>query len=67
VPGESPHNLAQAILSLADDADMRTTLGRRARQRIESSLAWEHQAANLIEVYRDVLSTKLPTAALKKS
>ena len=60
VPGESPHNLAQAILALADDADMRDTLGRRARQRIESSLAWEHQAANLIEVDIMVFDSVFP-------
>ena len=66
VTGESPHSLADAIIALADDPNMRQTLGRRARQRIESSLAWEHQAANLIEVYRDVLPAKLPSAALKK-
>src|SRR5918994_3472385 len=66
LPGDSAHALARAILELADDPARREELGRRARQRIESSLAWEHQAHNLIEVYRRVLPAKLPTAALQK-
>ena len=66
VPGESADNLARAILELADDPAGREALGRRARQRIESALAWEHQADNLIEVYRRVLPAKLPLAALQK-
>jgi glycosyltransferase involved in cell wall biosynthesis len=67
VPGESADDLARAILELADDPAGREALGRRARQRIESSLAWEHQADNLIEVYRRVLPAKLPAAALQKT
>jgi glycosyltransferase involved in cell wall biosynthesis len=66
VPGETADNLARAILELADDPARRAALGQRARQRIESSLAWEHQADNLIEVYRRVLPAKLPPAVLQK-
>jgi glycosyltransferase involved in cell wall biosynthesis len=67
LPGDSAHALARAILELADDPARREELGRRARHRIESSLAWEHQAHNLIEVYRRVLPAKLPAAALQKT
>ena len=67
VPGESAHALARAILELADDQARREELGLRARQRIESSLAWEHQAHNLIEVYRRVLPAKLPAVVLQKT
>jgi glycosyltransferase involved in cell wall biosynthesis len=67
LPGDSAHALARAILELADDPARREELGCRARQRIESLLAWEHQAHNLIEVYRRVLPAKLPAAALQKT
>lgn len=67
VPGESAAALARAILELADDPATREALGQRARQRIESALAWEHQADNLIEVYRRVLPAKLPAAVLQKT
>jgi glycosyltransferase involved in cell wall biosynthesis len=67
VPGESADALARAILELADDPVRREELGQRARQRIESSLAWEHQADRLIEVYRRVLPAKLPAALLQKT
>jgi glycosyltransferase involved in cell wall biosynthesis len=67
VDGDSPRSLAEAIITLADDADRRAALGRRARQRIESSLAWEHQAGNLLEVYRCVLPAKVPPAVSQKA
>jgi len=52
---------------LAADPARREALGQRARQRLESSLAWEHPAHNLIEVYRRVLPAKLSAAALQKA
>jgi glycosyltransferase involved in cell wall biosynthesis len=67
VEGDSPRSLADAVITLADDAERRATLGRRARQRIESSLAWEHQAGNLLEVYRCLLPAKVPPAVSQKA
>jgi glycosyltransferase involved in cell wall biosynthesis len=66
VGGDSPRALAEAIVVLADDANQRETLGRRARQRIESTLAWEHQAGNLLGVYRRVLPAKTSAAVPHK-
>lgn len=66
VAGDSPAALAQAIITLADDAERREILGQLARQRIETSLAWEHQAANLIDVYRRILPAKFAPIALQK-
>jgi glycosyltransferase involved in cell wall biosynthesis len=67
VEGDSPRALADAIVALADDAARRETLGHRARQRVESSLAWEHQAGNLLDVYRRVLPAKIPAAVPQKT
>jgi glycosyltransferase involved in cell wall biosynthesis len=67
VEGDSAGALAAAIVALADDADRREALGRRARQRIESSLAWEHQSGNLLDVYRRVLPAKIPAPIAQKT
>ncbi len=55
VAGESVHGLADAVITLVNDAERRIDMGRRARQRIENELAWEHQEQHLLEVYRKVL------------
>ncbi len=47
----STEALADAVLSLVDDPERRQAMGRKARQRIENTLAWEHQAQHLIRVY----------------
>ncbi len=43
--------LADAVIALADDPERRHMIGRQARQRIETTLAWEHQAQHLVRVY----------------
>jgi glycosyltransferase involved in cell wall biosynthesis len=67
VAGDSAAALAAAIVALADDPERREALGRRARQRIETSLAWEHQAGNLLDVYRRVLPAKIPAPVPQKT
>jgi glycosyltransferase involved in cell wall biosynthesis len=59
VQGNSPANLADAIVRLADDESWCQALGKAARQRVESTLAWEHQAQSLLDVYQRVLPSKL--------
>ncbi len=55
IDDHSPSGLAAAIIALADDPALRIELGRRARERIENSLSWEHQQATLLTVYRQLL------------
>ena len=43
---------ADALARLMDDAELRKSLGRKGRKRIEESLAWKHQKDRLIDVYR---------------
>lgn len=52
VPGDSADALARAVLTLADDPERCRSLGAAARHRIETTLAWEHQAKNLTDVYQ---------------
>jgi glycosyltransferase involved in cell wall biosynthesis len=63
IPGTSAHELATAIVELADDPERRADLGRRARQRIEDTLAWEHQAQSLLRVYARLLPDRLSESA----
>ena len=48
---------AEALAKLMDDPDLRRSLGRLGRQRIEESLSWMHQRERLIEVYRSLESS----------
>jgi hypothetical protein len=45
---------AEALARLMDDADLRRSLGRVGRQRIEASLSWMHQRGRLLAVYRSL-------------
>lgn len=44
-------DFAKKIALLMDDADLRTTMGRIGRQRIETELAWSHQKQSLLDAY----------------
>jgi len=46
---------AQAIIDLVDDPDRRTEMGSRARERVVSHLAWEHQRAAYLHVYDELV------------
>ena len=59
---------AEALVKLMDDADLRRSLGRVGRQRIDASLSWKHQREQLLAVYRsldqaDGLQDRGPDAA----
>jgi glycosyltransferase involved in cell wall biosynthesis len=46
---------AQAIVDLVDDEPRREEMGRFGRQRVETQLAWIHQAPNYVDVYDQLL------------
>lgn len=50
-----PAQLAAAIVRLLDDEALRVRMGQIGRQRIEEQLAWSHQEARLLELYRRLL------------
>ena len=45
---------AQAIVDLLDDEPKRAELGKLGRLRVEQELAWQHQKAAYLSVYRDL-------------
>jgi glycosyltransferase involved in cell wall biosynthesis len=56
VEQDDPKSMADAILRLLDDAELRQALGQRGRERVETRLAWHHQAPHLLAAYERVLS-----------
>jgi glycosyltransferase involved in cell wall biosynthesis len=47
---------AEAILELIDNPDLRATMGKSGRERVENHLAWRHQAPKYVEVYESLTS-----------
>jgi len=54
-PGDSA-GLARAIESLAGDPSLRLRLGAAARQCVESTFTWRHNARRVFEAARDFIS-----------
>ncbi|MFC5729986.1 MULTISPECIES: glycosyltransferase family 4 protein [Nocardioides] len=50
---------AEAILALIDEPEERALMGKRGRQRVETELAWEHQAPAYLRVF-DELAGRTP-------
>jgi glycosyltransferase involved in cell wall biosynthesis len=47
-------DMGDKILQLIDDPELRTEMGRFGRQRVETDLAWNFQAPNLLAAYDEV-------------
>ncbi len=48
---------ARQIVGLMDSPEQRTEMGRTGRHRVESELAWAHQARHLLAAYESLLRT----------
>ena len=58
VPPRDPHHLAEAIVTLLQDDDLRRRMGRRAREKAESELSWPSIARRTLEVYRQAIAAR---------
>jgi glycosyltransferase involved in cell wall biosynthesis len=47
-------DMGDKILQLLDDPELRAEMGRFGRQRVETDLAWNFQAPNLLAAYDEV-------------
>jgi glycosyltransferase involved in cell wall biosynthesis len=54
----------EAIVELVDDPERRARLAKLGRERVESTLAWKHQAASYVSVYERLLGE--PGAATRQ-
>ncbi len=57
VPPCNPEMLAEAIVTLAADPDLRRAIGRQARLEAEQSHGWQHTAQNLDTIFNQVISS----------
>jgi len=48
-------DFAHVLVRLLDDEPLRQLMGKVARSRVESELAWQHQRASYLEVYERLL------------
>ncbi|SDR13363.1 glycosyltransferase family 4 protein [Halopelagius longus] len=55
-PG-NPDEVAQAIIELFDDAELRTRLSKNARDYITENLTWEQRTDKVIRIYSQVVTT----------
>ena len=61
--GNDEREMARLIAELIDDPQRRATMGAIGRRRVESALAWQFQAANLMECYDRLADRGLRTRA----
>ncbi len=52
-------DFAKCLVRLIDDPELRSTMGKIGRARVESELAWQHQEKSLIETYRKLFDQSL--------
>ena len=62
VPAADPQALADAIVKLADDADLRRAMGQAGRQMAEQRFSLEGMVARYQCLYSSLLQTLAPTA-----
>jgi glycosyltransferase involved in cell wall biosynthesis len=56
VPPDSPPALAEALLELLDDSDLRAALGAAARTEAQARHSWDRVVTDIEAIFRDVLA-----------
>ena len=54
-PEQFARDLAAAVNALIDDPDLRASMGRRARERVEQQFSWTSIARQTLDFYEDVI------------
>ena len=57
-PGQFSRDLAAAVNVLLDDADLRESMGKKARARVEQQFSWTSIARQTLEFYQELLARK---------
>ncbi len=58
VPPNDTHALVEAIETLLDDDQLRITMGREGRRRVERSFTWKNHIEKLIKLYKLILRAR---------
>jgi glycosyltransferase involved in cell wall biosynthesis len=58
VPPRDPQALAEAIVTLLQDHDLRQRMGRRALEKAQSELSWSSIARKTLQVYQKALAVR---------
>jgi glycosyltransferase involved in cell wall biosynthesis len=53
-PASGPQGYAEALVGLLDDPEARMLMGKHGRERVETQLAWEHQAPSYLAVFDEL-------------
>jgi glycosyltransferase involved in cell wall biosynthesis len=56
-PASGPQGYAEALVDLIDDPESRKLMGKHGRERVETQLAWEHQAPSYLAVFDELTSS----------
>jgi glycosyltransferase involved in cell wall biosynthesis len=57
-PASGPQGFAEALVRLVDDPQARARMGKLGRARVESELAWEHQAPAYLAVFDELVGPR---------
>ena len=60
-------DFARVLVELLDDEPLRQSMGKVARSRVESELAWQHQRASYLAVYERLLGATPQTPEINSS
>ena len=60
VPQNDAHETASAIIRLAINDSLRSSLGENARQRTSAAFTWEHVARQYLQVFTHILESNKP-------
>ncbi|MFP4381467.1 MAG: glycosyltransferase family 4 protein [Candidatus Sumerlaeia bacterium] len=58
-PARDVNQLVELILSLADDAEKRETMGKKARERVIQTHSWQHNVEQIEKIYSDIEKGKI--------
>jgi len=65
--GEDAHDLAHKIETLLEHQDMREAMGRLGRERIETTLSWQHQEPALLNAYDRAFVRRARSGAVRRA
>ncbi len=63
-PATVAHELAEGILTLAQDPDLRVRMGNAAQQRVLAEFTWENKATAMLAIYQRAIAQRMAQRSL---